>query len=212
MNEQMTLRDLRKIVPDVSGKRIPGKNNLKVESEVVAEYQSTDFALTVFASGYVLAEHLGRWTVFPVHDCGAYEYEVAEDDPFIGKRQTAFDEEYFLDLPWTIRLTLTAEDRLEQNAEIREGKLIAKHPDYIRDFGWLQGFTPSYEHELMRKLEWEEVMESLTERQRKVMELWLDGYTQEEIGRILGIDRSTVATHITCARKNIAKALKKNNR
>ena len=210
MNEQMTLKELKAMMPVVPNGKTPKRSELKNKSEVVAEYQSHDFSLTVFDCGYVLAQHFGRWTIFPVNDCGGYEYEVADENPVKGKVQTDFDEEYFLDLPWTIRITLTAEDRLEHNAEIRNDNLIRKRPDYIRDYGWLQGYTPSFEYELAMKWEREEVMNMLTEKQREVMELTLEGYTQDEIGIILGINRNTVANRIFDARKKISKHFGKN--
>ena len=39
----------------------------------------------------------------------------------------------------------------------------------------------------------------LTERQRVVLALTMEGYTQREVGEMLGIERSVVARHLAAA-------------
>ena len=47
----------------------------------------------------------------------------------------------------------------------------------------------------------------LTARQRQVMALTLDGYTQREIGERMGIEQSVVSRHLTAARWKIEQSL-----
>ena len=44
----------------------------------------------------------------------------------------------------------------------------------------------------------------LTARQREVLALTVAGWTQEEIGERLGIERSVVTRHLAAARRNLA--------
>ena len=48
----------------------------------------------------------------------------------------------------------------------------------------------------------------LTARQREVVRLTALGFTQEQIGAWLGIERSVVSRHGTAARRNLEQALK----
>jgi len=47
-------------------------------------------------------------------------------------------------------------------------------------------------------------MARLTPRQREVLLLTVMGWTQEEIGERLGIERSVVTRHLAAARRNLA--------
>ena len=47
----------------------------------------------------------------------------------------------------------------------------------------------------------------LTERQRAVLALVLEGYTQREIGERLGIERSVVARHLAAAQGKLEQSL-----
>ena len=50
----------------------------------------------------------------------------------------------------------------------------------------------------------ERAVTQLTARQRDVLALTVAGWTQEEIGEELGIERSVVARHLAAARRNVA--------
>jgi RNA polymerase sigma factor (sigma-70 family) len=41
---------------------------------------------------------------------------------------------------------------------------------------------------------------ALTPKQRQALDLWLQGYTQQEIGERLGCSQSTVSRELRCAR------------
>jgi len=47
-------------------------------------------------------------------------------------------------------------------------------------------------------------MARLTEKQRRVISLWVQGYTQEEIAQIEGIARTTVQEQLDAARRTLA--------
>lgn len=123
---QLTLRELRSRVTTIPGQRKPSWKQAEAEEMPVATYRRAGLRIMVFPSGYITA-HSGRnHTVFHISDCGAYSYrfgsELAED-----ATRHDFDEDYFLDLRWEIRVLMEAEDRLELNGNLYEYGRIGKH-------------------------------------------------------------------------------------
>ena len=58
------------------------------------------------------------------------------------------------------------------------------------------------------RLDLRDACRRLTARQREVMRLTALGFTQEQIGAWLGIERSVVSRHGTAARRKLEQALK----
>lgn len=52
-----------------------------------------------------------------------------------------------------------------------------------------------------------ETVEELSPRQREVLELVVQGYTQREVGEMLGISRTAVLEYLKRARANIRKVV-----
>ena len=50
------------------------------------------------------------------------------------------------------------------------------------------------------------LLAQLTPRHRKALLLWVDGYTQEEIGILLGVCHQTISKYIARARKELTSA------
>ena len=194
MNMQMTLRDLMERTAQTGRERAPGKVTLKESATRIAFHEADGFELSVYSCGYSLAEAGNRWTVFSVGDCGGYEYEVDEADrKLLGDKDYRFEDEYFMDLPWQVRLTMEAMDRLEKNNDEREDRLISEHPDEPGPRGRLYGRYISVEVEVLRNIEREELLASLTTKQREAYELYFEmGYTLEEAGEILSVSRESV--------------------
>ena len=58
------------------------------------------------------------------------------------------------------------------------------------------------------RLDLQDALGRLTARQREVMALTVLGFTQEDIGAWLGIERSVVARHKAAAKRILARLLK----
>ena len=194
MNEQMTLRELLERTKKTGTARVPGKVALKESATRIACHESDGFEISVYSCGYALAEAGNRWTVFRVGDCGGYEYEVDEaDKELLGDKDYRFKDDYFMDLPWTVRLTMEALDRLERNNDEREDQLISEHPDEPGPRSRLYGRYISVEEEVLRNIEREEMLASLTTKHREAYELYFEmGYTLEEAGEIPSVSRESV--------------------
>ena len=199
MNTQMTLRELLERTAKTGTERVPGKVTLKESATRIASHEADGFELSVYSCGYALAEAGNRWTVFRVGDCGGYEYEVDEaDKELLGDKDYRFKDDYFMDLPWTVRLTMEAMDRLEKNNDAREDRLISEHPDEPGPKGRLYGRYISVEEEVLRNIEREEMLASLTTKQREAYELYFEmGYTLEEAGEILSVSYEAVQKRIS---------------
>ena len=204
--ECMTLRELKQRVRPTSRKRVPGKTTLILAEEPLESYEGAGFYITVFLSGFALAESGKRNTVFRIDECGDYTYDF--DDQFLDGAQDStqhdFPEEYFLDQPWPLRLLLTACDRLEANENAREGQWIGKHPaipDHV-----LQRSEELYEFEnsLILRLDIERSISTLTLRQRQVLHLYSCGYTQTEVEMMLGITRGVISCSLQASKRKIA--------
>ena len=198
MNEQITLRELLGMITPARLSRVPGKMVLKENATRIASHESEEFVLSVFSCGYALAESGKRWTVFNVSGCGGYEYEADEDDrQLLREEDFKFEDAYFLDLPWPVRLSMEALDRLESNNDANESALLSEHPEEPGPRGRVYGRYLSVEDEVIGKIEYEEMLEKLTPKQRQAYVLYFEeGYTQEEIGAMFSVSHEAICKRI----------------
>ena len=205
MNEQITLRELLGMITPARLSRVPGKMVLKKNATRIASHESEEFVLSVFSCGYALAESGKRWTVFNVSGCGGYEYEADEDDRlFLREEDFKFEDAYFLDLPWPVRLSMEALDRLESNNDANESALLSEHPEEPGPRGRLYSRYLSVEDEVIGKIEYEEMLGKLTPKQRQAYVLYFEeGYTLKEIAELLSISATSVFNRIESLRKKI---------
>ena len=164
LTEKSTLRELKdrvkkentqQIAPQtihrVSGKvKVSVKVSSRSSVDIAASYRSEDYSMTVFENGYVVAVSGKRWTVFKLDDCGGYEYPEGAVKGFIAPDERKLSAEFFDDLPWTVRVMMEADDRLEKNNDKRFKKMLSKHPGSV-DMAWLAGWSPAAEDEVMVK-------------------------------------------------------------
>ena len=205
MNEQITLRELLGMITPAGLSRVPGKMVLKENATRIASQESEEFVLSVFSCGYALAESGKRWTVFNVSGCGGYEYEADEDDrQLLREEDFKFEDAYFLDLPWPVRLSMEALDRLESNNDANESALLSEHPEEPGPRGRLYSRYLSVEDEVIGKIEYEEMLGKLTPKQRQAYVLYFEeGYTLKEIAELLSISATSVFNRIESLRKKI---------
>lgn len=209
MKEYMTLRELMSLVSITEGfKKVPTAKYVRENSEVVDEYTASDYRITVYKSGFAVAQS-GRYAaVIRVDECGAYDYGL--DDSWLNGAEDAtphkFDTDYFLDLQWPIRLLMQAEDQHEKNQDKREGGLIGRHPEIPDDKNWMLGGYYSFEDALINQMMTKEMLGTMTEKQQKVYRFYYKyGYNQQEIGKMMGISQEGVSRHLSLALKKVKK-------
>ena len=203
MKEYTTLRDLMSRVSTTEGfKKVPTAKYVRENSEVVDVYESrdpTDYRITVYKSGFAVAQSGKYAVVIRVDECGAYDFGL--DDSWLNGDEDAiphqFKTDYFLDKQWPVRLLMKAEDQHEKNQNKREEGLIGRHPEIPDDKNWMLGGYYSFEDALIRQMMTKELLDTMTWKQREVYLLhYKHGYTVEEIGNGLGISKKSVFHHL----------------
>ena len=205
----MTLRELMSQISTTRGiEKIPTAKKLRENSEVVDVYTAENYRITVYKSGFAVAQSGRHTTVVRADECGAYTYDF--DNSWLNGEEDAtphqFDADYFLDLQWPIRLVMAADDQLEINQDSREDGWISKHPEIPDDKNWMLGGYSSFEDALLNRMERDEMLKTMTEKQRQVFILYYKyGYTQEEIGKMKGVSQVAVNKHLLAALKKVKK-------
>ena len=207
--QYMTLRELRERVGSTKGIRRISMAQIAVSGKPLEIYESDDYQILVYPIGFALAKSGRRMTAVRIDECGDYTYDCDLDFPKPGEENVNpnfLSVEYFLDQPWPIRIMMEADDQFQKNEDSREGKWICKHAEIADDKNWMLGGYYSFEDALIARMEKEEMLKSLTEKQRKVFHLYYEkGYTQEETADKLKIGRTTVKHHIEAILTNLRK-------
>lgn len=196
-NEKMTLRELLTMISPTTGVSIPTAKTLRESDTPIAVYAVPNFTISVYPSGFALAVSYKRTTVVRVDECTDYSYDTLHEALANCKKSATPSHigfEMFLDTAWPVRVTMKAEDRLEENNDLAARRAISEHPQVAADIQqynrWLHG--ESVENQVFGRMMKEEMLERLTDKQKEVMILYYrEGYTQAEIAEMLGI--STVA-------------------
>ena len=105
----LTLRQLIALVEE--------KNTPKI-AYVVADYQDKSYHFKVFSDGKIQADVAGRLVAFRFTDCGSYTYpDYNRKKALDNATPTHIPAEQFMDLKWSIRIALEAEDRLNKKRQ-----------------------------------------------------------------------------------------------
>ena len=204
--ESMALRELQMRIDSTRGVEMPTKRKLLETGVPLDTYTDGDYALTAFQNGFALVVSGKRYTVVRVDRCLDYVYvheDYTVDDAGEGQ---CFDAAFFLDLPWYLRVMMQADDQFWENEEHREHRWLSEHPEIPDDKDWMRGGHSSFESEVIGRMEWEEAMWCLTDKQRTAFRLYYEeGYTQEEVGEMLGITRAAVQERLIGAIKKLKK-------
>ena len=212
----MTLRELLSLLPSTKGKSVPTPKALKNSAAPVVSYTGTDISLTVYNNGFALARDTKRYSVFRVDACKDYHYDTEHADLASQKNSATkpdIDFEEFLDMPWTVRLMLTASDKLEENNDQAAHRAIAVHPSAAADVNEYNkaAHGKSVEDQVISKMMKEEMLQKLTDKQREVFTLYYEErYTQQEIGRMLHLTTSSVNQRLKSAVAKIRKYMAEN--
>ena len=197
LNDKLTLRELLTMISPTAGVSLPTAKALRESDIPIAIYSTNNFTISVYPSGFALAVSYKRTTVVRVDECTDYSYDTLHEALANCKKSATPSHigfEVFLDAAWPVRVTMTAEDRLEENNDLAARRAISEHPQVAADIQqynrWLHG--ESVENQVFGRMMKEEMLERLTDKQKEVMILYYrEGYTQAEIAEMLGI--STVA-------------------
>ena len=210
-NDYITLRELKSMLPTTEFyEHIPSAKFISSSGASIAVYESTDYQIAVYPCGFAIGRSGRRTVGVRVDECGDYRYLVENGEKtafqYVGDDlQHYFSEDFFLDQPWPLRLMMAVDDQLQKNEDDREDKWLSRHPEIPDDKEWMNGGHYSFEDALIHRMEMKEVLELMTEKQRRVLVLYRRGYTQQEIGRMLGISRDSVKDRLMGAMKKAKK-------
>lgn len=216
VNDKLTLRELLTMISPTTGVSIPTAKALRESDTPIAIYATNNFSISVYPSGFALAVSYKRTTVVRVDECTDYSYDTLHEALANCKKSATPSHigfEVFLDAAWPVRVTMTAEDRLEENNDLAARRAISEHPQIAADVQqynrWLHG--ESVENQTFGRMMKEEMLERLTDKQKEVMILYYDeGYTQAEIAEVMGVSQKAVGQHIMLANKKIRKYMAEN--
>ena len=91
------------------------EKNTPKTSYVVAKHQDSSYSFKVFSNGTVQAAVVGRPVAFHLGDCTDYTYPDHNRSRVPGNATpNHITSEQFMDMKWTIRVALEAEDRLNK--------------------------------------------------------------------------------------------------
>ena len=202
LNTDLTLRELLTLLSRTTPTSVTPPASLK-NQRPVAEYTTRTFCIRVYKNGFAIAEDGIRSAMIRVDDQKMYDFDpdrTADNNrrKERGKQRdlrSDLDYAYFLDQPWTVRLTLLAFDELEKLAD--EETQVSKDMMACSGHGVAEAYTESFENDLFDRLECEELVDQLmtrlTERERTVItyRFWKQ-MTLEEVAHQLNLSRGRV--------------------
>ena len=209
--DYITLRELKSQLPSTgSYDRIPTAKFIRSSGAPVAVYESSDYQIAVYPCGFAIGRSGRRTVGVRVDECRDYRYLVDNGEKTAFQYggddlQHYFTEDFFLDQPWPLRLMMAVDDQLQKNEDDRERGWLSKHPEIPDDRNWMNGGHSSLDDVVIRQMELREVLETMTEKQRRVLVLYRRGYTQQEIGKMIGAAQQVVSKHLRAALEKVKK-------
>ena len=201
----------------VKEKRRPGAVQLRTSVPRIARIEiGADSLCEVFSNGYAVYDNGDRKTVLWVPDCGTYTYyfgQLRDNEKQYLQEKEVLDIDVLGALPWYNVLVLFGETQIENNLDHPKSKGTSSDAEGLEEwevkpaYRWVCGaHFDNPEEAFIKKEEAEESRRALTDKQRRIYELYYEeGYTQEEIAKILDIGQNAVHYHL----KSIGKRLKK---
>lgn len=186
--------------------RRPGSRKLRTENELIAKTKiGEDGSCEVYQNGYAVYDNGDRKTVLWIRDCSSATYyftQLRDNEKDYQSETDLLDEKALGALPWYYALMIAGENQITMTLDHPRSEGTTSDADLMTVLDtkpsayWVNGVRfPDPEEAYLRKEAHEERMALLTDRQRQVCELYYElGYTQREIGELLGIDRRTVAS------------------
>lgn len=164
----------------------------------------------VYENGYAVFDDGDRRTVVWVPDCGSitfYFTPLRENEKEYLKQKETVEEDVTGPAPWYVAVSVAGMDSITRNLEHPKSKGNSSasesddedvKPDYVWHCG---GHVETPEEALIRKENEMERRAMLTSKQKEVYDLYNMGYTHEQIGSMLGIDRTAVTHRLKGVKK-----------
>lgn len=184
---------------------------------------------TVYANGYALYDNGSGRTVLWLPDCTSFTYMFNKPKPseegFLPYKEP-LPEGMMESLKWFTAVTLVGDHRVDNNLMNRKssrkgtrdygsddygdksGAVEEAIEDEYRDkFFWREGrFGEDPLEALIREERNREMLDALTDKQREVFILYYkEGYTQQQIADMLGVDQTSVRDRLVGAIKKVKK-------
>ena len=197
----LTLQELKQIVDATEhGCKAPTAKHLKEAGEIIErEKLGKNVEITVYKNGYVLYQVGRHATVFPLHICENYLYP--SNSAPVRLTGAVFEEE-----AWYLRPALEGEDRLSRNQEERERDNTISYSAVSEEWNVMEDGGISIQEQFENRETVQEILRLLTDRQRVVVSrFFLQGKTQRQISRELGISSPAVSTILSRAVQRIRK-------
>lgn len=195
----MTLQQLKQVVDvPVQERRNPTMRGLKESGKTVVHKKfDSNTEITVYKNGYVLYRVGCAATVFSVHTCGEYLYDVS-DKPY------RIDRSMFEQEVWYLRLVLEGEDRLWSNQEAKQWRNTVHYQSVPEE---CRSEVNEADPILARVIQEEtitELLEVLTKQQRDVIsKFFLYQKSQKQIAGELGVSMPAVSQKLSRAIQRI---------
>ena len=189
----------------------------------------TNIGCVVYSNGFAVYDNGSGRTVLWLPDCTSFTYvftrpKATEEGKLPYKEQIS--DETLESLSWFTAVMLIGDHRVESNILNRKssrkgsraydvddcgdkcGKIEAAIEDsYMEKFFWAEGrFGENPLDALIREERYNEMLEVLTDKQRTAFHLYYkEGYTQQQIAKMMGCVVSMVNKHLSVSLKKLNK-------
>lgn len=225
-----TLGELLTMLNLTPGQKKPNKTPTPKKLRTTVEQIADSHDCKLYRNGFAYYNNGYSHSVLWLPYCVSYTYHfnpLRDSEKDYLKEKADLPEGLLESTAWPVVVTMMAEHRIENHMDTNAGIGHADVPDYADDedeqgvdsmevedrrckeFMWHEdpiGVNPL--EALIRKETREEVLDSLTDKQRKVFILYHKyEYTQEEIAARLGISQVGVKHHLDCIWAKLRKIL-----
>ncbi|MCD7763676.1 MAG: sigma-70 family RNA polymerase sigma factor [Lachnospiraceae bacterium] len=207
LNEELALRDVRKLIGSTRGKKIMTVKGLRRIGVLVAARNLHDCRMEVYSNGFAAYRNGDHEAVLRMEYVGKEKYD---GDSEVGIKDKTYSLE---DYGWGNAVMFCGEERIEDEYADKYKKRLAPtagnaHCDEDGEEGEDMELNAGVdiEADYEREEEKERNLSKLTDKQRRVVEMYVfEHKTQQEIADELHISQSTVKNHIEAALKKLEK-------
>lgn len=203
-----TYGELKALLPSTGTGRVPGINQLRKKAMCLLSKKTASGTVEIFDNGFYIFRECERETVYGVDRC---EWPSTYTEDGKGSKKPLNFSPY----PWDLILESAGSARLVHNSDSREayqGEISIDAPESENNIA----LSVRPEHEIREEeedmAEWrtakakrmKEILADLTEKQLEAITLQrVQGFTQEQIAKVMGISRAAVRKHLGYAEKKI---------
>ena len=174
-----------------------------------------DGVCEVFVNGYAVYDNGNRKTVLWVPDCGSATYQftkLRDNEKQYQVEKDTVGQDVFGPAPWYIAVTVAGENNIERNLDHPKSVGTMSDTGEEEDYEvkpthrWIGGsHFDNPEEAYIKKEAEEERRAALDEEQKEIYVLYYEKHlSQEEIGAIMGINKSSVCRRLATIRKTFS--------